>query len=119
MEAATMTPAAQVIISLIPIVGIAFGSILVFFALLWRHHENKLRILKGTYSHVHFNSKMFSLLTGLLLEGVGLVLTVMFILLEGVSWNILGGLLPLVSGMMFLIFYKVNPGIKTESGDET
>ena len=35
---------AEVIISIVPIVGITFAAIIVFFALLWRHKENKLKI---------------------------------------------------------------------------
>ena len=39
---------AQVIISIVPIVGITFAAIIVFFALLWKHRENKLKIMNGT-----------------------------------------------------------------------
>lgn len=103
------SPAAQVILSIIPIVGIVFAATLVFFALLWKHSENKLRIKNGTYQPSNFNFKVFSLLTGLVLIGVGLVLSVMFFILEGLSWDLLGGLITLVIGIMLIIFYKVNP----------
>ncbi len=104
------SPAAQVILSVIPIVGIVFAATLVFFALLWKHSENKLRIKNGTYQNRDFNLRVFSLLAGLVLIGVGLVLTVMFYILgEGITWGLLSGLLTLVIGIMLLIFYKVNP----------
>ena len=88
----SFTPAAQIIISIIPIVGIAFAATLIFFALLWKHSENKASIQRGTYKPAHFNLKVFSLLTGLCLIGVGTVLTVMFLILEPLSWSLLGGL---------------------------
>lgn len=114
----TVSPAAQVIISLIPVVGIASAAILVFFALLWHHREAKLRIKAGTYTPKSFNLKAFSLLTGLLLIGVGLILTVMFLMLEGLSWDLLGGLIPFVIGVMLIVFYKVNPEFTKNSDNE-
>ena len=114
----TLTPAAQVIVSIIPIVGIAFGGILIFFAILWHHHEVKQRIAMGTYTPFKFNFRAFSLLTGLLLVGVGLVLTAMFALLEGVCWALLGGLIPFILGVMLLLFFKLNPDFKQNGHDE-
>ena len=109
-----MCPAAQVIMSIVPTVGIVFVAVLIFFALLWKHRENKLRILDGTYEPIKFNFKVFSLFTGLCLIGVGAVLTVMFALLDGLSWTLIGGLIPLVLGIMLLIFYKINPEYKNK-----
>ena len=103
---------AQILISIIPIVGIICSAIIVFFALLWRHRETVLKIKNGTYEPVNFNIKAFSLLTGLCLVGVGCVLTVLFILIEPVSWNLLGGLIPFVLGVMLLVFYKINPDFR-------
>ena len=109
METEALTPAAQIIIAIIPVAGITFATILIFFALLWRHHETKLRILKGCYSPSHFNLRAFSLLAGLCLIGTGLVLTTMFLLLTGKSWGLLGGLLPLAIGLALTIFAKIAP----------
>lgn len=113
-----MTPAAQVIISIIPIVGITFAAIVVFFALLWHHRETKQRIANGTYIPKKFPFKAFSLLAGLLLIGIGIVLTVMFLLLEGLSWSMLGGLIPFITGLMLFAFYKLNPEFQKDSDDE-
>ena len=110
-----LTPAAQVIIAIIPVVGIAIGGILVFFAILWHHHEVKQRIAMGTYTPFKFNFRAFSLLTGLLLVGVGLVLTAMFALLEGMCYALLGGVVPLVLGIMLLLFFKLNPDFKQDA----
>lgn len=53
------SPAAQVIIAIVPIVGITFSAIIIFFALLWKHIEIKLRISKNTYTPPVFNWKVF------------------------------------------------------------
>lgn len=103
---------AQIIISIIPIVGIAIGGIVVFFYILWHHHEVKLRIKTGTYSVSSFDFKTFSLLTGLLLTAVGFILSVLFVCIEGFSYVLLGGLIPFAIGVSFLIFFKVNPSFK-------
>ena len=112
-----LTPAAQVIVSIIPIVGIVFGAIIVFFALLWRHHENKLRIKTNSYKPINFNWMAFTLLLGMCLTGVGLVLTAMFALLEGKSFALLGGLIPLSIGVMLVAFYKLTVGNKPDEKD--
>lgn len=105
---------AQVIISIIPIVGIAIGGIVVFFYILWHHHEVKLRIKNGTYKTHTFDLQTFSLLTGLLLTGVGLMLTILFACLEGFTYVLLGGLIPLSIGVCLLIFFKLNPAFKVK-----
>ncbi len=110
-----LTPAAQVVLAIIPIVGIVFVGTLVFFALLWHHRENKLKILKNATEQKSFNFKAFSLLLGMILVAVGLVLTVMFLLLSGRSWALLGGLIPLAVGAALLLFYKVNPAYRHDN----
>lgn len=103
----TTSPAAQVIISIIPIVGIVFAAMVIFFALLWKHTEIKMRISKNTYNPANFNWKMFSLLSGLCLVGVGIVLSAVFFLISGLTYQLLGGLIPLSLGVMLLIFNKL------------
>ncbi|MBR1912506.1 MAG: hypothetical protein IJ828_09155 [Treponema sp.] len=108
MTSTTLAPAAQVIVSLIPLTGIVLTTILIFFALLWHHHETKMLILKGLYTQKKFNMKAFSLLSGLCLIGTGLVLTVLFALLTGLSWALLSGLLPLAIGIALTLFSFIN-----------
>lgn len=100
-------PAAQVIVSLIPIVGITFAAIVIFFGLLWKHKEIKMRISKNEYHPQVFNWKIFSLFAGLCLVGVGFAITILFFLISGFTYGLLGGLIPFVLGIMFLIFYKI------------
>ena len=104
MTSENLTPAAQVIISIIPHTGIILAASLIFFALLWHHRETKLLILKGLYTPKKFPLKVFSLLAGLCLIGTGLVLTVLFCLLSGKSWALLSGLLPLAIGIALTLF---------------
>ena len=102
----SMSPAAQVIVSLIPIVGLVLVFVLIFFALLWHHREVKLQIKNETYAPFEFNWKAFTFLSGLSMIAVGFVLSVMFWAIKGLSWGLLGGLIPLSLGVVFLIFYQ-------------
>lgn len=115
MEQMVTSSAAQVIVSLIPIVGIVFGSVLLFFVILWHHNEVKLQIRTGTFVPRAFNLKATSLLSGLLLTGVGIILSLSFAIIDGFSYTILGGLVPFVIGLSLLIFYKVNPEFHSEN----
>ena len=107
MEQTITSPAAQVIIALIPIVGIVIGGVIIFFALLWVHHERKQRIKAGLTQKTRFNFKAATLLIGLLLAGIGTMLTVFFALFAGISPALLGGLIPLTIGLCLLAFYKM------------
>lgn len=109
MEQAITSAAAQVIIAIVPIVGIAIGGIILFFFILWRHHEIKLQIKTGTFVPNKVNLKAFSLLAGLLLTGIGIMLVLVFAVLDGFSYSILGGLIPAVIGICLLVFYKIYP----------
>ncbi|WP_428770975.1 hypothetical protein V1L52_03780 [Treponema sp. HNW] len=107
MNQITAVPAAQIIVSVIPIVGIVIGGTVIFFYLLWRHMQIKLLIKSGSYKPVRFNVGLFALLTGILLTGVGLVLTVLIWIIEGFSYPLLGGLVPFIIGICLVVFYKV------------
>ena len=114
MENSITSATAQIIISIIPIVGIGIGGIVIFFYILWHHHDVKLRIKNGTYKTYNFDMQAFSLLTGLLLTGIGLILTILFLCIEGFSYILLGGLIPFVIGVSLLLFYKLNPSLKVK-----
>ena len=85
MIQSAIPPAVHVIVAIIPIVGITFGAVIIFFYLLWRHHEIKLQIKSGTYNPTKFDLKTFSLLVGLLLSGTGTILTLFFDLMAGLG----------------------------------
>ena len=99
--------AAQVIISVIPIVGIVMGSVVIFFYLLWNHKRRTLLIKAGQYSRPEFDLLSFSLLTGLLLGAVGLALTIFLAIALGVNFGLLGGIIPLAVVIGLLAYYGI------------
>ena len=103
----TTSQAAQVIISIIPIVGIVMGSVVVFFYLLWNHKRRTLLIKAGQYKRPNFDLLTFSLLAGLLLSTVGLSLTVFLSIALGVNLGLLGGIIPLAVGTGLLAYYRI------------
>jgi hypothetical protein len=102
--------AAQIIISIIPIVGIFMGSVVVFFYLLWNHRRRTLLIKAGQYQRPDFDLLSFSLLAGLLLSSVGLALTIFLALALGLNFGLLGGIIPLSAGIGLLVFYGIKRG---------
>jgi hypothetical protein len=103
----SLSGAAQVVISVIPIVGIVMGSVVVFFYLLWQHRRRILLIKAGNYTKPDFDLLSFSLLAGLLLTCVGISVTVFLGLFRGLNYGLLGGLIPLSIGIGLLIFYGI------------
>jgi hypothetical protein len=97
--------AAQILFAILPIVGIVMGTVLAFFYLLWSHREKVRLIERGLYAPKRMDLEAFCLLSGLLLSSVGFVLSVLFIVLEGASYSLLGGLIPLAAGASFLAFF--------------
>ncbi|MDR0444029.1 MAG: hypothetical protein LBH44_11555 [Treponema sp.] len=106
--------AAQVIIAVIPIVGIVMGSVVIFFYFLWNHRRRTLLIKAGQYNRPDFNLRSFSLLCGLLLSSVGVALTVLLSIIEGASYGLLGGIIPLSMGFGLLAYYMIMRGHKLE-----
>ena len=103
-----VTPsAAQIILSLVPIVGIVMGAVLAFFYLLWAHREKVRLIERGLYEQRRLDLDTFCLLAGLLLLSVGAVLSVLFIVVEGASYALLGGLIPFAAGISLLLFFML------------
>ncbi|GHV84217.1 hypothetical protein AGMMS50212_15570 [Spirochaetia bacterium] len=99
--------AAQVIIAIIPIVGILMGGVVVFFYLLWNHKRKQLLIQTKQWAPVNFDLYLFSLLAGLLLSIVGLGLTVFLAIVLGADYGLLGGLIPLSCGIALLTFFLI------------
>ncbi|MDR2194137.1 MAG: hypothetical protein LBP19_06695 [Treponema sp.] len=99
--------AAQIIISIIPIVGIVMGAVVIFFYLLWNHKRKMLLIQTGHYTRPEFDLLSFSLLTGLLLAGVGLALTIFLSIALGAGFGLLGGIIPLALGIGLLAYYTI------------
>ena len=106
----TWSAAAQVIIAIIPIVGIVMGSVVIFFYLLWNHRRRTLLIKAGQYQPPSFDFLSFSLLAGLLLASVGIAMTIFLIIAAGAGYGLLGGIIPLACGAALLGFYFLKRG---------
>ncbi|MDR2103477.1 MAG: hypothetical protein LBP42_05170 [Treponema sp.] len=104
--------AAQLIIAIIPLVGIVMGSVVVFFYLLWNHKRRILLIQAGESAQPPFDLLSFSLLAGLLLSSVGISLTVFLAIVKGASYGLLGGIIPLSIGIGLLVYYGMRRGDK-------
>ncbi|MBN2048872.1 MAG: hypothetical protein JW760_00390 [Spirochaetales bacterium] len=100
----SLAPAAQVVLAVVPVVGIVMGGLVLFFYFLWNHRQKVLLIQKDLYKKIEFDLHSFSVFAGLLLLSVGLVLTVLFVLKAGLSYAVLGGLIPLACGISCLLF---------------
>ncbi len=99
--------AAQVLITVIPIVGIVMGGLVVLFFLLWNHKQRVLMIQQGMAPSRLVDLDTFSLFAGLLATGVGIVLTIFFLIVQNGAYSLLGGLIPLSVGLSLLVFYWI------------
>ncbi|HOK02554.1 MAG TPA: hypothetical protein PKX79_03830 [Spirochaetota bacterium] len=99
--------AAQIIVSIIPIVGIVMGSLIIFFYLLWNYKLKVEMIKKGIYNKTNFDIDTFSLLSGLLIFFVGLMLVLFFLIKDGFSYSVLSGLIPSAVGLSLLLFFII------------
>jgi len=106
--------AAQIIVALIPIVGIVMGTVVVFFYFLWNHRRKTLLIKAGYFNKPDFDLLSFSLLSGLLLSSVGVVMTVFLIIAAVPFLGLLGGIIPLTMGIGLLAFYGIKRGDRTK-----
>lgn len=97
----------KIILHLVPIVGIVFGSLLLYFIFYWWHKQRMELIKANLYKPIPFDIKVFSFFVGLLLTFVGLGLSIVFILFLDNSLGILGGIIPLSVGLGLLAFYKL------------
>jgi uncharacterized membrane protein len=81
------------------------GSTVIFFYLLWNHKQRMLMIQKDLVQKRSFDLESFSLLSGLLLIGIGACLTVFFVLKEGLNYSVLSGIIPFSIGVSLIIFF--------------
>lgn len=97
--------AAQIIIAIVPIVGIVMAGVLIFFYLFWRNKQIIFQIQTKIYVPIKFNLPDFCLISGILLFLIGGVLTALFAVIDGLSYVLLGGLVPLSCGIGLLAYY--------------
>jgi len=104
--------AAQIIVAVIPIVGIVMGSAVVFFYFYWNHKQRMLMIEKGIFQQKPFDYSFFSLFAGLVISSVGVGLTSFFYVKEGVDYSLLSGIMPLTIGISLLLFFVSSRKLK-------
>jgi len=104
-----MSRAAQVLISLLPLVSVVIVGILYFFYLLWEYRKAQMLIERGESAPPsRFNERM--LLIGIVSLCVGAGLLIYFLLKEGISDALLGGIIPIAAGAGILIYYRIVGG---------
>ncbi len=102
----TPSTAVQIIVSVIPIVGIVCGFILLLVYIALNHRQRIIMIEKGIIRK-EFDYDALNLFSGLILTGIGITLLVFFIIKEGLSYAVLSGLIPLSIGLSMLIFFAI------------
>ncbi|MDR3325427.1 MAG: hypothetical protein LBS82_05545 [Spirochaetaceae bacterium] len=103
-----VSSSAEVIVAIIPIVGIVMGAVVVFFHLLWSHRRKMLLIQTKQFQSQDFDLEAFSLFAGLLLAVVGICLTVFLAIFTRSGMTLLGGIIPLSCGCALLLFFIIN-----------
>jgi hypothetical protein len=110
--------AAQIIVTIIPIVGIVMGGVVIFFFLYWNHKQRMLIIEKGQYQKTEFDLSTFSLFAGLVLTSIGVCLVLFFVILEGFSYPVLSGLAPLSLGVSLILYYVIRGRTNKDSNGQ-
>ncbi|MCB1139640.1 MAG: hypothetical protein KDK23_12825 [Leptospiraceae bacterium] len=101
--------AAQIIISVVPLLGVILGATLLFFFFFWNYRLKKELIRAGQYQYQSLkNVRIFTLLIGIISVSVGLPMTILFAGVEGMSYSLLGGLIPSFVGIGLIVFYIVS-----------
>ncbi|HMV41162.1 MAG TPA: hypothetical protein PK079_05645 [Leptospiraceae bacterium] len=96
----------KIVLFLVPIFGIVFGSTLLCLIFLFWHRQRMELIKSGLYKPIAFDFRAYSFFLGLLLTFTGLTLAIVFIIVLGKSLAMLGGLIPLAIGLSLLTYYK-------------
>ena len=101
-----LTPSAQVIISILPLVAVVVCSVLLFFYLLWEHKRTRLIIEKGNKpAPRRIDEKI--LLIGIVSLFVGAGLFLFFLLYNGLHESLLGGIIPTTAGLGIITYYGI------------
>ena len=100
---------ADVILSIVPMIAVVFGSVLVFFVLLYNYRLRKEKIrqqipTESALEHLRF----ISLLAGCLSFSAGVPLALFFVFTNPMNPGILGGLIPLCAGIGLISFYYLS-----------
>lgn len=110
-------PASDIIIAVIPLAGVVFGSVLLFFFFLWQYKLKRELIRTNQYEHGAWkNLRVLSLLIGSISALIGLPMTILFLVINGASYAALGGIVPLFAGLGLLLFYALSRRMTAGAG---
>ncbi|HUX22372.1 MAG TPA: hypothetical protein VMW69_14105 [Spirochaetia bacterium] len=101
-----MTPAAQILIAILPLVAVVLLAVLTFFIILWDYRTKRASIDKGQQP-VPRNIDDKLLLIGIVSLFVGVGLLLFFVLYNGLSNSLLGGIIPLAVGLGIITHYII------------
>ncbi|MCP4138611.1 MAG: hypothetical protein GY754_47080 [bacterium] len=114
----TPSAAAQVIVTIIPLVGIVAGCTVIFFSLLWNYKQKLLMIEKGLVKQKAFDLDAFSLFSGIILFSIGSSLVTFFIIKEGFTYGVLGGLIPLSIGFGLILYFVIRQKMNNNNNEK-
>jgi len=104
----------EIIIALIPIIGIIGGCFIFFSIFLFYYKQRVLIIKSGNYKPFKPNWNLILLLAGMMNIAFGIAITIVFIINKAYGYELLGGLIPLLVGVAIIFTYiisnKVNSG---------
>lgn len=110
--------AAQILVTIIPIVGIVMGSVVLFLYLIFTHKQKVLMIEKGILQKKPLDIDALSLFTGLILLAVGFSLSLFYLIKEGISYGLLSGILPFSIGISVLLFFIIRRKLNISNNDK-
>jgi hypothetical protein len=104
----SLSEASQIILSLVPLIGVLFGTFL-FFSLFYFYHKQKmLMIEQKLYKPIRLNWSLIMVLAGFIIFLAGVAITLVFILNRDFGHELLGGLIPFAVGLAILLTYFVS-----------
>ncbi|MBV6494462.1 MAG: hypothetical protein LDLANPLL_02495 [Turneriella sp.] len=100
---------ADIILAIVPMVAVVFGSVLLFFLILYNYRIRREKIrqqlpTESALDHLRF----ISLLAGCLSFFAGIPLTLFFVFTNPANPGILGGLIPFSAGLGLIVFFYLS-----------
>ena len=104
-----MTPAAQILIAILPLAAVVLLAVLTFFLLRWDYRLKQVIIEKGQKPVPRYIDDKL-LLIGIVALFVGAGLLLFFVLHNGLSNSLLGGIVPVAAGLGIITYYVLMHG---------
>ena len=106
--------ASQIILSIVPIIGVLFGSLL-FLSLFYFFQKQKMLLIeKGIYKPMNLNWNLIFIVTGFIIAFSGLVITIVFLINKAYGFELLAGGLPLGIGIAIILSYLLSNKVSSD-----